>query len=67
MKTIEALPRWVSLILPKYSLMKFFTLGVQKAILDNLLYVEDHVSHANAMTTLTSPSLAAVTTCLVPV
>lgn len=41
--------------------------GVQKAILDNLLYLEDHVSHANAMTTLTSPSLAAVTACLAPV
>lgn len=41
--------------------------GAQKAILDNLLYMEDHVSHANAMTTLTSPSLAAVTACLAPV
>lgn len=41
--------------------------GVQKAILDNLLYPEDHVSHASAMTTLTSPSLAAVTACLGPV
>lgn len=41
--------------------------GVQKAISDNLLYLEDHVSHANAMTTLTSPSLAAVTACLAPV
>lgn len=38
--------------------------GVQKAILDNLPYLEDHVSHANAMTILTSPSLAAVTACL---
>lgn len=41
--------------------------GVQKAILDNLLHLEDRVNRANAMTTLTSPSLAAVTACLAPV
>lgn len=41
--------------------------GVQKAILDNLPYLEDHVSHADATTTLTFPSLAAVTACLAPV
>lgn len=51
----------------KISLLEIITLGVQKAILDNLPYLEDHVSHANAMTTLTSPSLAAVTACLAPV
>lgn len=51
----------------KCSLMEFLTLGVKKAILDTLLCLEDHVSPVNAMTTLTSPSLAAVTACLAPV
>lgn len=43
----------------------FFTLGVQKAILDNLWYQGDRASRASVMTTLTSPFLAAVTACLV--
>lgn len=66
-KYINIALRWVSWVPPKYSLMIFFPVGVRKAILDNLLYLEAHVSHANAMTTLTSPSLAAVTACLAPV
>lgn len=47
--------------------MTFSPLGVQKAILDSLPFLEDRVSRASAMTTLTSPSLAAVTACLAPV